>query len=153
MKDFNPSAKAELVEAAPKASLALGQPAAPKAPSLSAEGYGYAGIMIPGDDAHSMETALRHRDGIDGFCNLLEWRMTNTAHWDAAKERGYQERRQEEITFWHAFLTPNGYFSEARQKRALKSIWTWPTAYGRRWSATTIETAVRELELKEFLAA
>jgi hypothetical protein len=158
VNDFNPNATVESVsvETAPKASIGIvvaDAPAAPKAPAVSPEGYGYQSLPLSPDDPHNVETARQHRDGIDGFCSLLEWRLSNGAHWNSTHELEYQARRQKEIAFWRAFLTPNENFPAASMRRRLRELWSWPIKYGRRWSATTIATAITELELTEFLAA
>jgi hypothetical protein len=160
VNEFNPNAKIESVAVetspvvAPKTSIGIAvadAPAVPKHSTISVEGYGYESLPLPANDAHNMETALQHRDGIDSFCGWVEWRMTNTAHWNSTHELEYQARRQKEIEFWKKFMTPDERFSEVCLKRMLKSIWTFPIKCGRSWSFTTISTAVSELELKEFL--
>jgi hypothetical protein len=62
MKDFNPSAKAELVEAAPKTTIAISQPAAPKAPRGLSVG------IVDRKAAEAMAYAEDLKDGPDyGF--------------------------------------------------------------------------------------
>jgi hypothetical protein len=160
VNEFNPNVKVIAVEialpAVTKAAIGIipaDAPVAPKGPRVSVEGYGYESLPLSADDPHNIETARQHRDGIDSFCSLLEWRLSNSAHWDSAKEHGYQERRQEEIKFWRAFLTPTENCSVANMRKRVQKIWGWPIAYGRRWSATTIATAITELELKDVLEA
>ena len=112
-------------------------------------GFGVFELTVADDDPHLMSIAMQHRDGLDSFCQWIEWRQCGQhgGWWDAEREHCYQTARQAEMAYWREFRTPTADFSSEWITKSLQYIWTFPIRFGRQWSAATLDLAVRELGL------